>query len=1136
VSLLLLLQPPAAEPPPEPPAPAGAGVVTATAGTPFEATASVTSAAVTLPAGLVAGDYTILIASANGTTPVITPPAGWVALFPSTQSTASTSHAAAVYYRRWVTGDPDPTVTTTSARLAVLPVRVQGADPATFLDTAVASTSGAASTAITAPGQTPATTGQLFMVAAGRLGSSGTVLTLTAPPGMTEVGEADSRSTTQSNASAALYVEAVTIGADTGTRTATASSSSTGSRGISFVLKGAPTAVPDPIDTLVDDFTTQDTSKWTGWATGSVEVINGRLRITPEGAYPALTTTARYNLTGSAVAVQLATPPNIGNGSTEAALQLTVDADNSLELLWSAGNLVSRYKSFGVADDTFAGTAGRSGLRIREAGGTVYWDASPDGVTWDTLRTLTGLDFPVDSVNVALRSGFYGAETAPGVAEFDYLNTAAPVVDPRPTGVYFDYRADDAIATYATATTGTAVIPDTSGNTRPGLVFAASAQRPTLNTGGANGHNYLSFDGVDDRLTTSNATDPSMLTFLNGKPGGTVAAVVRLPNGVAATTRYIAHFSTTTAAARMGIYADSNSTWAVQGRRLDADTTQGTNSILTVDTNLHLLVGVNDYTDATQRLYLDGQLIGERATFQTAGSTSATNALTFNVGSNATPSLFFNGELYELLGYDRALTPAEVDQLWTYGSDRYALTGAPAPAAGAATYSGAGGLSFGGAPTTTAAATYTGTGTLTTTGTAHLTAAGTLNLTGTGTLTTSGTPRPAGAATYTGDGALTATGVPTQVGAGTAAYTGTGQLTTTGTPRPTAPLGFTGAGILTFTGTPRPSGAAGFTGTGALTFTTSPRPVAVATYTGTGAFTTTGTATPSAALTLTGDGTLTHTGTPRTAGTLTLTGDGTLTTTGTGTQANAGGATYTGTGTLTASPNAVTVAGTAAFTGAGSLTHTAAPRTTGTATYAGTGTYTPGGIGAAPGTASYAGSGALTFTTTPRATGAAAFTGTGALTYTALTRVSGTATYTGAGAFTTGGFSGRGGNLTLTGTGQLQLTGAPRGAGTAAYTGAGTLVSGGAAKATGVATYTGTGGLSFTGLRPAITSTITGVGHLSMSAALFVDEPTTPTARDITVTVTGPVAARRHVTGPAGTHLHVTGPTPAPVAVLGSTA
>lgn len=223
--------------------------VTLTAGTPFQATASVTSGVVNLPSGLATGDYTLLFCALNATSGVITAPAGWTEPFPSAQSTASTSHAMAIYSRLWQSGDTDPTVTCTSGRLAVLPVKVSNANTSNPIEGTVGSTTqGAATTSVDAPSQTATSSLLLLTAHSGRSATSGVFITWTPPAGMTEVGEAGGQAAAATNAS--IEVCSLIIGAGaTGSQTATASSTATGSRGVSMLLLeagggGAPPAAP----------------------------------------------------------------------------------------------------------------------------------------------------------------------------------------------------------------------------------------------------------------------------------------------------------------------------------------------------------------------------------------------------------------------------------------------------------------------------------------------------------------------------------------------------------------------------------------------------------------------------------------------------------------------------------------------------------------------------------------------------------------------------------------------------------------------------------------------------------------------------------------------------------------------------
>lgn len=66
-------------------------------------------------------------------------------------------------------------------------------------------------------------------------------------------------------------------------------------------------------------------------------------------------------------------------------------------------------------------------LRIREAGGTVYYETSEDGSSWD-IRASTPSVFSLSSVYVQLYAGYWGAETSPGTVLFDNLNL--PVSNP----------------------------------------------------------------------------------------------------------------------------------------------------------------------------------------------------------------------------------------------------------------------------------------------------------------------------------------------------------------------------------------------------------------------------------------------------------------------------------------------------------------------------------------------------------------------------------------------------------------------------------------------------------------------------------------------------------------------------------
>jgi fibronectin-binding autotransporter adhesin len=502
----------------------GGGDVTATAGTPAESAASVTSQVVDLPPGLVDGDHTLLIASANGTTPVITPPAGWTALFPSTQSTASTSHAVAVFSRAWQAGDTDPTVTTTSARLSVLPVRVQGADPGTFLDTAVASTSPAAgATTVTAPGQTPATTGRLFVVASGRLGSSGTVLTWSPPPGMTEVGEADSRSTTQSNASGALFTEAVPVGVDTGTRTATASSSSTGSRGISFVLKAAPVAAG-------------------GVTTGGAAVLAGEGTLAAVGAGDQTTTaTGTADLTGDGTLTATGTAAQVATGTA------TLGGSGTLTTTGTPAPARAAALS-GAGTLTAAGAVTVTRTAALTGAGTLAVTGAP---TPATTATLTGSG-TLTATGSTAQAGT-GTATLTGSGTLSAAGTPAPTRAAALSGSGTLAATTTVVTTRAGALTGagtltatpTAGTGGTAALTGTGVLGAAGTPAPAR-AAALTGAGTLTAGATVTTATTATLTGAGTLAVAGGasQPGAGTAPLTG--TGTLATTRTITALGTAT--------------------------------------------------------------------------------------------------------------------------------------------------------------------------------------------------------------------------------------------------------------------------------------------------------------------------------------------------------------------------------------------------------------------------------------------------------------------------------------------------------------------------------------------------------------------------------------------------------------
>ena len=280
--------------------------ITYTAGTVSESTGSVTSTTVTLPAGLAAGDYSIIVIALNATNGNITTPAGWTDIVPDTNGTASTSFAMAIFYRKWVSGDSNPSIATTSGRTAAVAIKVSGADPTTFIDVQAASVTqaGSGATTVTAPTITPTSTDAVF-VWGGRSPTNGNILTpwgnLSA--GVTKTSEGSAQAASQTNAGFCIGTATVTANTATGTKTADPNVSTTGAWGFSFSLNAAVTTSPGNVTAVPMTATAAATAPAAGGAAGVAGVTATATASQPAPGVTAAATVAAVRSQATAAAV-----------------------------------------------------------------------------------------------------------------------------------------------------------------------------------------------------------------------------------------------------------------------------------------------------------------------------------------------------------------------------------------------------------------------------------------------------------------------------------------------------------------------------------------------------------------------------------------------------------------------------------------------------------------------------------------------------------------------------------------------------------------------------------------------------------------------------------------------------------------
>lgn len=173
---------------------------------------------------------------------------------------------------------------------------------------------------------------------------------------------------------------------------------------------------------LIDSFATQDASLWL-YSTG-VTASGGTVSIPASSQYTELRSATLYDFTGSSVYAKVSMPSN-PNSAVQAYMQVDISGGDGVMFLHENGHLTLREKVNGIDNDTYLdpySPAQHSWLRLRESGGTVYWETSPDGSTW-TVRRSKATTLDLSEVFVRFRAGNWNNVSNPGSFTIDSVNT-----------------------------------------------------------------------------------------------------------------------------------------------------------------------------------------------------------------------------------------------------------------------------------------------------------------------------------------------------------------------------------------------------------------------------------------------------------------------------------------------------------------------------------------------------------------------------------------------------------------------------------------------------------------------------------------------------------------------------------------
>lgn len=169
-------------------------------------------------------------------------------------------------------------------------------------------------------------------------------------------------------------------------------------------------------------------TRWPG-TYGGVTEAEGRARIPATPGVPAGFLSARsWTLAGSQVSVKISTLPAVNGSSAATAFVMANSTTSGTRAGFSYNPVTGQLRlvsEVGFADGSAVALSG-SGLgnlwlRLREASGTLYWETSGDGYTWDVERTLATPAW-VTAQQVTVELGATRTGGSADVSEWDLLN------------------------------------------------------------------------------------------------------------------------------------------------------------------------------------------------------------------------------------------------------------------------------------------------------------------------------------------------------------------------------------------------------------------------------------------------------------------------------------------------------------------------------------------------------------------------------------------------------------------------------------------------------------------------------------------------------------------------------------------
>jgi hypothetical protein len=299
-------------------------------------------------------------------------------------------------------------------------------------------------------------------------------------------------------------------------------------------------------DSFDDNFT--DPALWPN-SFGNYSETGGRARVSCDAGFNAYSSALTYRLAESSMFLRVY-PPAAGGATTEAWTQILIKqqtngTDLGFEISPLSGNLTmfSRTGFFdaGAVAITYD-PAAHAWLRVRETGGTVYWDTSPDTLTWTNQRTLTSPTW-VNDPNLEYQLIAHRSDGTADFAEYDNLNTPVNVV-----------QGQASLTTSASLTAGGAVSAAGSASLAGTAGLSAAGTRAA--SGGATLAATASVTASGVRAATSAATLAAAASVSAAGSTGTSGSAVLAASGSLTADGAVQKASSATAAGTAALTAN----------------------------------------------------------------------------------------------------------------------------------------------------------------------------------------------------------------------------------------------------------------------------------------------------------------------------------------------------------------------------------------------------------------------------------------------------------------------------------------------------------------------------------------------------------------------------------------------------